>query len=60
LLALLDKETIAILKERLSPEQRADLVMELINPHKPLTTAEKAALAGVSEKTVRNRAGKVG
>ncbi len=52
---LMDDEVIAILKARLTPEQRADLVMEIINPHRQLTTREKAALAGVSERQMRNR-----
>lgn len=52
---LIDEEVISILKKRLSPEQRADLVMELINPHRPLTTSQKASLGGVSPRTVRDR-----
>lgn len=53
--SLLDLEVIQILKERLSPEQRADLIMEIINPYRPLTTAQKAALGQVSERTIRDR-----
>jgi phenylpyruvate tautomerase PptA (4-oxalocrotonate tautomerase family) len=56
LLALLiDEPTIRILKKRLTPEQRADLVLEIINPHRPLATEQKAALAGVTESAMRKR-----
>lgn len=55
LLELMDKETLAIVKARLSPEQRANLILELVNPHRPLTTTEKADLAGVSPRAVRDR-----
>jgi len=53
---LIDKEVLDILKGRLSPEMRADLVMELVNPYRPLKTREKAKLGGVSEKAITERA----
>ena len=52
---LIDEEVIAILKARLSAEQRADLVEELINPHRALTTEQKAALAGITPSAMRKR-----
>src|SRR4051812_2106597 len=43
LLALLvDKEVVAILKKRLTAEERANLVLEIINPHRPLSAEQKA------------------
>ena len=56
LLALLiDAATIKELKKRLTPSQRADLVMEIINPHRPLDTEKRAALAGVTASAMRAR-----
>ncbi len=52
---LLDAEVLAIIKARLSASERADLVLELINPHRPLSAPQKAALAGVTERAVRKR-----
>jgi len=52
---LIDGPTIKVLKSRLTPAQRADLILEIINPHRPLTTAQKAGLAGVTERAIRAR-----
>jgi hypothetical protein len=56
LLALLmDEEVITILKQRLTAEERADLVLEIINPHRPLSPEQQATLAGVSVRALRYR-----
>lgn len=52
---LMDEPTIKALKRRLSPDERADLILEIINPHRPLTTKAKARLAGVSDRAMRAR-----
>lgn len=54
---LVDDEVIEILKKRLSAEERADLVMEMINHHRPLTTAARARLAGKDVRTIQRRGG---
>lgn len=56
LLALLmDEEVVEILKKRLTAEERADLVLEIVNPHRPLSPEQKAALAGVTVRGLRYR-----
>lgn len=52
---LIDDEVLAILKAELTPRQIADLILEQINPHRPLTTKQKATLAGVTERAIRDR-----
>lgn len=52
---LITPEALTIIKERLSAEQIALLVIEAINPHQTLSTADKAARDGVTERTIRNR-----
>jgi hypothetical protein len=52
---LIDKEVIAILKRRLSAEERADLIAEIINPHRPLSPEQRAKLAGVTPRALRYR-----
>jgi hypothetical protein len=57
---LVDAEVAQILKQRLGAEGVADLVMEIINPHRQLTTAEKAKLAGVTPRAVKDRQKRAG
>lgn len=52
---LVDDEVLKIVKSQLSPEEIALLVLEEINPHRPLKTAQKAQLARVSERAYRDR-----
>lgn len=52
---LIDAPTMKVLKQLLTPEQRAYLVLEMINPYCPLTTAQKALLAGISERGMQKR-----
>ena len=50
-----DEATIKEIKKRLTPSQRADLFLEIVNPHRPLSTEQKAALAGVTASGIRKR-----
>lgn len=52
---LVDDEVIAVLKARLGAEGIADLVMEIVNPYRRLSTEEQARLGDVSERTIRDR-----
>lgn len=52
---LIDDAVVAELKRRLSVEQVADLIMEIINPHRPLTVDQRAALGGVSPRAIQMR-----
>lgn len=53
LLQLMDEDVVKILKKRLSAAQRADLIEEILNPYKELTTQQKAELGGVSPRTIQ-------
>lgn len=55
---LLDEEVLKIIKAQLPAELVADLVLEMVNPHRPLSTAKKAALAGVKPRSIRKRKAK--
>jgi len=52
---IIDEEVAAISKKRLTAEQRADLILEDLNPYRPLTSAQRASLAGVSESALNKR-----
>jgi hypothetical protein len=59
LLLLADSETVEELKRRLSPELRADLIEEAINPYFKMSPEAEMALAGVkTEKAARARRSK--
>jgi hypothetical protein len=53
--SLIDAEVLALLKADLSPRDVADLILEIVNPHRPLSTKQKARLAGVSERAICDR-----
>lgn len=53
---LIDADVLAIIREKLTPEQIALLIVEAVNPHRDLSVNDQAKRDGVSRYTIsRNR-----